>query len=156
MTPALKALTTAGLQPKLHKYRYVERGGTAASSSALGIDEHRIVKTLVFETSDGTPFIILMHGDRLVSAKALARHLGVRSVKPCPPAVAQRHSGYRVGGTSPFGTQKQLAVYVEASILEIEMIIINAGRRGLLMEIPSSSISTILRAEPVQVSLPKS
>ena len=156
MTPALRALNKAGITPVLHKYRYVERGGTAASSKALGVPEHRIIKTLVFETQEGRPLIVLMHGDRTVSTKAVARQIAVRSVKPCTPATAQKHSGYRVGGTSPFGTNKNLPIYVESSILQLETILINAGRRGLLMEIPSSILSTVLSARPIQAAIAKS
>ena len=156
MTPALRALAKAGVTPVLHKYRYVERGGTAASSKALRVSEHRIIKTLVFETENGSPLIVLMHGDRTVSTKTVARHIAVRSVKPCTPATAKKHSGYRVGGTSPFGTNRKLPIYVEASILQLESILINAGRRGLLMEIPSSILTTLLFAEPIQAAIPKS
>jgi Cys-tRNA(Pro) deacylase len=118
-TRALRALQTAGVPFDLHPYAYVERGGTRASSSALGVPHHQVIKTLVFETDAGRPLVICQHGDREVSAKELARALGVKRVQPCSPAVAQRHSGYQVGGTSPFGLRKPLPVYIESSVLTL-------------------------------------
>ncbi|MEC8025224.1 MAG: YbaK/EbsC family protein [Myxococcota bacterium] len=154
-TSALRILATAGIHPTLHTYRYKSPGGTAASSAALGIDEFKIIKTLIFETIDGIPFVVLMHGTQMVSAKALARRLQVRSVRPCSPVHAQKHSGYQVGGTSPFGMRKVLPVYVESTILKLESILINAGRRGLLMEIEPRLLQELLAATPVEVGMEK-
>ncbi len=151
-TPALRALSAAGIQHTVVVYDYIERGGTKASSSALGVDEHIVVKTLVFETSDRKPLIICQHGDRAVSAKALARLHEVRSVRPCDPTVAQRHSGYKVGGTSPFGLRKPLPVYVEASILALKEIYINGGARGVLVKIDPAVLVELLAAMPVDVA----
>ena len=155
MTPALRVLAASGIKPELHTYKYIERGGTQASSGALDIEEHRIVKTLIFETNTGQPLVVLMHGDRMVSNKALARQVGVRSVKPCNPAIAQKHSGYRVGGTSPFGLRKPLPVYVEQTILTLDWILINAGRRGLLMHISPSVLTNMLQAQPICAAIAK-
>ena len=117
MTPAIRVLREAGVGYKEHLYAYVEKGGTASTSAALGVDEHEVVKTLVFEDDRDRPFIVLMHGDRSVSTKELARQLGVKRTAPCAPEKAQKHSGYMVGGTSPFGTRTRLPVYVERSVL---------------------------------------
>lgn len=134
-TPALRALAAAGVVHEVHQYDYVERGGTRASSAALGVDEHAVIKTLVFEDDQRTPLLICQHGDRAVSAKALARVLGCKGVRPCDPTVAQRHTGYQVGGTSPFGVRKALPLYVETSILALDRIWINGGARGLLVSL---------------------
>ena len=131
-TAAIRALEQFGCEFELCEYKYVEKGGTRASSQALGADEHIIIKTLILETDQKSPLIALMHGDRQVSTKALARHLGTKTVSPCTPAHAQKHSGYQVGGTSPFGTRKTMPLYMHASIAELETIYINAGKRGLL------------------------
>jgi Cys-tRNA(Pro) deacylase len=119
----------------------------------LQIDEHRAVKTLVLEDEKGDPFLVLMHGDKQVSTKALARFLGVKSVRPCEPHVANRHTGYVVGGTSPFGTRKRLKVYVEASILDLHKVFINAGKRGLLAEMSPADITRVLNPIPVQAAI---
>lgn len=150
-TPALRMLREQGLDPVLHPYRYVPRGGAQASSEALGWPLHAVVKTLVFEDDRGEPLVVLMHGDRQVSAKALARVLGVKAVTPCRPAVAERHTGYKVGGTSPFGTRRALPVYVEAGILELDRVLINAGARGVLMELEPRRLVELLEAVPVEV-----
>lgn len=134
-TPALRWLREHDVEHVVHDYPYVERGGTSASAAALGVDEHHIVKTLVFEDNTKQPLIVLMHGDRSVSAKALARALNVRSCRPCEPAVARRHTGYQVGGTSPFGLRKPLPIHAERSILALDAIWINAGARGWLVEL---------------------
>src|SRR6185436_18369996 len=118
-----------------HVYDYVEHGGTAESARQLGVDEHAVVKTLVMQDERAQPLIVLMHGDRQVSTKNLARGIGVKSVEPCRPEVAQRHSGYLVGGTSPFGTKRAMPVYVEESVLALPAILINGGRRGYLLGI---------------------
>jgi Cys-tRNA(Pro) deacylase len=151
-TAALRQLKQSGVAFELRLYTYVERGGTRASSEALGVPEHQVIKTLVFEDDRHKPLVVLMHGDRQVSAKALARRLGLRSVSPCSPEVAQRHSGYKVGGTSPFGMRKALPVYVEASILELDTLLINGGGRGLLVELSPSVLTELLQATPVSVA----
>jgi Cys-tRNA(Pro) deacylase len=151
-TPALLALRAAGVPHEIRQYAYVERGGTRVSAEALGVDEHAVIKTIVLETSDKKPLICLMHGDKQISTKQLARVLGDKTVTPCDPAVAQRHTGYQVGGTSPFGTRKALPVYVERSILRLADIYINAGGRGLLVRIAPEVLVALLSAVPVDVA----
>lgn len=143
-TPATAFLARHGVAFTLHAYEYEERGGTRVSSAKLGVDEHEVVKTLVFEDDAKKPLLVLMHGDRQVSAKALARQLGRKSVQPCKPDVAQRHTGYLVGGTSPFGTKKPLEVYCERSITTLPRLFINAGRRGLLCSMPPAELVRVL------------
>ena len=133
-------------------YRYEEEGGTEVAAKALGVGEHLVIKTLVMEDDQKAPFIILMHGDKQVSTKELARTIGVKSVNPCTPEVALKHTGYMVGGISPFGTKKPLPVYVEESILSLPKIFINAGRRGLLVEISPSELVKVLNPIPVKVA----
>src|SRR5215510_13431352 len=132
-TPAIHALRRCGIPFTEHVYRYEDRGGTRVSSRELGVPEHSMVNTLVMEDDRRQPLIVLMHGDREVSTKALARAIGAKTVVPCRPEVAERHTGYMVGGTSPFGTRKPLPVYVERTILEIEIVYVNGGRRGFLV-----------------------
>ena len=148
-TPATRFLRSHGVEHSEHVYDYVEHGGTAESARQLGVPEHEVVKTLVMQTDRGDPFIVLMHGDRTVVTRELARALGVKSVQPCTPADAQRHTGYLVGGTSPFGTRKALPVYVEASALELPRILINGGRRGYLVGIAPGVLGALLGATPV-------
>jgi len=136
-----------------HEYEYVERGGTEVSAQSLGVSEHEVVKTLVMQDEAGKPLIILMHGDRKVSTKNLARQAGVKRIEPCKPEAAQRHSGYQVGGTSPFGTRKNLPVYLESSVLELPKIYINGGRRGFLVGIAPSEIVRTLHPQLVKVAL---
>lgn len=143
-TPATRFLVKHGVVVTLTPYEYEEGGGTKVSSQKLGVDEHEVIKTLVFEDETKTPLIILMHGDRQVSAKALARQLGVKQVQPCKPEVAQRHTGYLVGGTSPFGTKKPLKICCERSITTLPRIFINAGKRGLLCTMPPSELVRVL------------
>lgn len=143
-TPATAFLAQHGVAFSLHAYAYEERGGTKVSSAKLGVDEHEVVKTLVFEDEAKKPLLVLMHGDRQVSAKALARQLGRKSVQPCKPEVAQRHTGYLVGGTSPFGTKKPLEVCCERSITTLPRLFINAGRRGLLCSMPPAELVRVL------------
>jgi Cys-tRNA(Pro) deacylase len=133
-------------------YKYEEEGGTEVAAKALEVDEHLAIKTLVMEDDQKAPFIILMHGDKEVSTKALARTIGVKSVNPCTPQVALKHTGYMVGGISPFGTKKPLSVYVEESILSLPKIFINAGRRGLLCEMSPADLIKVLRPIPVRVA----
>lgn len=151
-TPALRWLRAQGIEHTVHTYAYVERGGAAASAAALGWELHDVVKTLVFEDQDGTPLLVLMHGDASVSAKELARSLGKKSTTPCDPAVAEKHSGYRVGGTSPFGTRKRLATYVERTVLARPRILINGGSRGVLVELKPAVLVDALGAIPVDVA----
>ncbi len=148
-TPATTWLKREHVEFTEHVYDYVDHGGTAESARQLGVDEHRVVKTLVMEDESARPLIVLMHGDRSVSTKSLARAICVKRVQPCAPAVAERHSGYQVGGTSPFGTRKRLPVYVEASILELPAILINGGRRGFLVELSPAVLTAVLGAQPV-------
>jgi Cys-tRNA(Pro) deacylase len=136
-----------------HEYDYVEHGGTEVSAHALGVPEHDVVKTLVMQDEAGKPLIVLMHGDRKVSTKNLARQAGVKRIEPCRPDAAQRHSGYPVGGTSPFGTRKRLAVYLERSILELPKIFVNGGRRGLLVGIAPDELVRTLSPLLVDVGL---
>ncbi|NML61125.1 Cys-tRNA(Pro) deacylase [Massilia sp. RP-1-19] len=136
-----------------HPYEYEEHGGTAVSSRELGVPEHDVVKTLVMQDETARPLIVLMHGDCKVSTKNLARAIHCKSVEPCKPEVAQRHTGYMVGGTSPFGTRKALPVYVEESILALEKIYINGGRRGYLVGIDPRVVVALLGAKPVQCAL---
>ncbi len=133
-------------------YKYEEEGGTEVAAKALEVDEHLAIKTLVMEDDQKAPFIILMHGDKQVSTKALARTIGVKSVNPCTPQVALKHTGYMVGGISPFGTKNPLPVYVEESILSLPKIFINAGRRGLLCEMSPADLIKVLRPIPVRVA----
>jgi len=152
-TPATVFLRQHSVNYTEHLYDYVEQGGTSVSSTRLGVDEHHVVKTLVMQDQDAQPLIVLMHGDRKVSLKNLARQIAAKSVSPCKPEVAQRHSGYQVGGTSPFGTRKVLPVYVERSILDLPKIYINGGNRGFLVGITPQVLTDILHATPVDCAL---
>jgi Cys-tRNA(Pro) deacylase len=152
-TPAVHFLRKHGIAFTEHPYRYEEHGGTRVSSRELGVDEHVVVKTLVMEDEAKRPLIVLMHGDRAVSTKQLARQTGRKAIEPCDPAVAQRHTGYAVGGTSPFGTRKPLPVFVERTILDLERLYINGGRRGLLVGMAPSDLTRVLGATPVEVAL---
>jgi len=148
-TPATQALKRSGIAFTEHVYDYVEHGGTAESSKQLGVDEHAVVKTLVMQDEKAEPLIVLMHGDRTVSLKELARQIPCKKVEPCKPEVAQRHSGYQVGGTSPFGVRKPMPVFVEATILALPKICINGGRRGYLVGIEPRVLTELLGARPV-------
>jgi Cys-tRNA(Pro) deacylase len=153
MTPATAFLKARKVVFSEHTYEYVEHGGTEVPARSLGVPEHQIVKTLVMEDEARRPLVVLMHGDRKVSTKNLARQAGRKSVEPCKPEVAQRHTGYQVGGTSPFGMKKPLPVFVERSILELPEIYINGGRRGLLVRMRSADLRTLLSVSPVDVAL---
>jgi Cys-tRNA(Pro) deacylase len=155
VTAAVRLLREKKVEFEPHLYDYVERGGTHHSAEALGVDEHAVVKTLVMETEAHKPLVVLMHGDREVSTKQLARHLGVKSVHPCDFASAQRHTGYLVGGTSPFGTRTRLAVYVERTIFELPVIYINGGKRGFLVSIEPKVLRDVLPIEEVEVAIEK-
>jgi Cys-tRNA(Pro) deacylase len=153
-TNATRVLKEQGVAYTEHLYRYEEKGGTRVSARELGVDEHAVVKTLVMEDEARHPLVVLMHGDREVSTKALARQLGKKVVEICKPEVANRHSGYVVGGTSPFGTRKQLPVYVERSILALDRIYVNGGSRGFLVGVAPSEVVRVLGATPVDVAIP--
>jgi Cys-tRNA(Pro) deacylase len=151
-TPAIRVLKDNKVDFIPKPYKYEERGGTEVAARELGVDEHLTVKTLVMEDEKKAPFIVLMHGDREVSTKELARILGVKTVQPCDPAAATRHTGYMVGGTSPFGTKKVLPVYAEETILSLPVIYINAGKKGLLVEMKPAELVRILKTTPVKVA----
>jgi Cys-tRNA(Pro) deacylase len=152
-TPATQFLRRHGVAFTEHVYDYVEHGGTAESARQLGVAEHEVIKTLVMQDERGQPLIVLMHGDKQVSTKNLARQIGAKAVEPCRPDVAQRHSGYLVGGTSPFGTRKPMPVYIEASALALPRICINGGRRGYLVGIAPGVLVECLGARPVNCAL---
>lgn len=155
VTPAVRVLRAAGVAFVPRLYDYVEKGGTSRSSAELGVDEHCVVKTLVFETDAKKPLLVLMHGDRQVSTKNLARLLGVKSIQPCKPEVAEKWTGYQVGGTSPFGTRTALPVYVERTILALPKIVINGGKRGFLVEIEPAALVHVLKPTEVAVGFVK-
>jgi Cys-tRNA(Pro) deacylase len=136
-----------------HPYKYEERGGTAVSARELGADEHSVIKTLVMEDEAQKPLIVLMHGDREVSTKELARQIGAKRISPCSPDDAHRHTGYMVGGTSPFGTRKKLPIYIEETILELPKIFINGGRRGFLVSIDPKELLRVLKPTVVHVAI---
>ncbi len=152
-TPATAWLKAQGVPYTEHPYDYVDHGGTSESARQLGMDEHSVVKTLVMQDDKAQPLVVLMHGDRQVSTKNLAREIGVKAVEPCKPEVAQRHSGYLVGGTSPFGLKKVMPVYVEASVLALPRICINGGRRGFLVGLVPQVLVSPLGAKPVHCAL---
>lgn len=153
VTQAVRVLRAHQVPFVPHLYPWKEGGGTAASSAALGVAEHAVVKTLVMEDDRARPLVVLMHGDRQVSTKNLARQIGARSVQPCKPAVADRHSGYQVGGTSPFGTKAAMPVYCERSILELPRIWINGGGRGFLVELDPKDLLRVLQPVLVDVAV---
>ena len=152
VTMAIRALRAAGVAFEPHLYDWEPHGGTRASAEALGVDEHAVVKTLIFEDETGQPLCVLMHGDREVSAKNLARAIGCKSVAPCAPAVADRHSGYQVGGTSPFGLRRAMPVYMQQTILEMHTIYINGGARGFLVGIDPREVVRVLKPTLVEVA----
>jgi Cys-tRNA(Pro) deacylase len=154
MTPAVRVLRQAGVEFSEHPYQYVERGGTAAFAGQCGVDEHTVIKTLVMEDDARRPFVVLMHGDREVSTKELARTLGVKAIQPCSPETAQRHSGYMVGGTSPFGLRREMPVYIEETILDLSRIYINGGKRGFLVGLDPRELARVLKPTPVRVAIP--
>lgn len=153
-TPATQLLKRHGVAFTGHAYDYVEHGGAQHSAQVLGLDPHAVVKTLVMQDQDARPLLVLMHGDRQVSTKNLARQIGAKSVEPCKPEVANRHSGYLVGGTSPFGTRRAMPVYIEQSILVLPRIAINGGRRGYLVQIDPQVCVQLLGARTVDCALP--
>jgi Cys-tRNA(Pro) deacylase len=153
VTPAIRALRAAGVAFTEHLYRYEEHGGTRVPARELGVDEHAVVKTLVMEDDTRRPLIVLMHGDLEVSTRQLARAVGRKHVEPCKPDVANRHSGYLVGGTSPFGTRKAMPVYVERTILDLPLAYINGGARGFLVGLAPADLIRVLNPIPVDVGI---
>ena len=152
-TPATQLLRAHGVPFTEHPYEYLEHGGAQHSAQVLGLDPFTVVKTLVMQDQDAKPLLVLMHGNRTVSTKNLARQIGAKSVEPCKPEVANRHSGYLVGGTSPFGTRRDMPVYIEQTILELPRIAINGGRRGYLIGIDPQVCVQLLGAKPVQCAI---
>jgi Cys-tRNA(Pro) deacylase len=144
VTMAVRTLRHAGIDFVPHLYRYEPGGGATAGAAALGVDPHLVIKTLIMETEDGDPLIVLMHGDREVSTKKLARLIGCRRVRPCDPDVANRHSGYLVGGTSPFGTRRTMPAYAPGTLLEVPVVYLNGGSRGFLVELSPAAIVSAL------------
>lgn len=153
VTQAVRFLREKKVDFVPHLYDYVEKGGTGESARQLGVDEHAVVKTLIFETNEKKPLIVLMHGDRQVSTKNLARHIGVKSVEPASPERASKHTGYLVGGTSPFGTRTVMPVYVERTIFDLDKIYINGGKRGFLVEMEPAVLKAVLKVEEVSVGI---
>jgi len=156
VTPATRLLKQAGIGFTPHLYTYEERGGTAVSARELGIEEHSVIKTLVMEDEQQHPMIVLMHGDREVSTKELARVIGVKAINPCNPDMALKHTGYQVGGTSPFATRKKLSVYMEATIADLPLIYLNGGKRGFLVSLSPKNVINLLKPELVEVAINKS
>ena len=152
-TPAIHLLRRHRVAFIEHPYRYEEHGGTRVSSRELGVPEHSVIKTLVMQDETRRPLIVLMHGDREVSTKALARAIGVKTVEPCRPDVAERHTGYLVGGTSPFGTRKQMPVYVERTILDLAEVYVNGGRRGFLVALAPRAFVEVLGATLIDAAI---
>ncbi len=152
-TPALRVLKEAAVKYEPMVYDYVERAGTTRIADVFGFEEHHIIKTLIMETDSKKPFVILMHGDRSVSLKNMARYLGVKAVNPCDPIQAERNSGYKCGGTSPFGTRKKMPVYVEKTILDLDYIFINGGHRGLVLKMLPTELVRVLSPVPVEVAI---
>jgi Cys-tRNA(Pro) deacylase len=153
VTAAVRMLRSEKVEYTDHLYTYEEKGGTSASSRELGVDEHSVIKTLVMEDEAGQPLIILMHGDRQVSTKELARILGVKQISPCSPDIAQKHSGYLVGGTSPFGTRRRMPVQMEESIASLEYIYVNGGKRGYLVGMKPSELIRVMKPAMVNVGI---
>jgi Cys-tRNA(Pro) deacylase len=152
-TPATMFLAKHGIQYTEHEFEYLEHGGTGHSSKMMGVPEHAVVKTLIMENEKGDPLVVLMHGDRKVSTKELARSAGMKKVAPCKPEVATRHSGYLIGGTSPFGTRKQMPIFLEKSVMDLPRIYINGGKRGYLLGMEPSVLTTVLSPVLVEVGI---
>ncbi len=153
VSPAIRVLRANGVDFTDHLYDYEDRGGTEVSARELGVDEHAVVKTLVMEDDAKRPLVVLMHGDRKVSTKELARTIGVKTIQPCNPETANRHSGYMVGGTSPFGTRKEMPVYMEQTIVDLPKIYINGGRRGYLVGVAPADVIRVLKPTLVTVGI---
>ncbi len=154
ITPAVRFLRTKGVHFVPHTYRYEEHGGTHQFAEEFGVDEHQVVKTLVFETDQKKPLLVLMHGDREVSTKQLARFIGVKQVMPCDARDAQRYTGYQFGGTSPFGTRIPLPVYAEKTILDLPKLFINGGKRGFIIEVAPSDLRSSLEIVEIEAAIP--
>jgi Cys-tRNA(Pro) deacylase len=154
-TPATQMLRHHHIEFGEHPYDYVEHGGALESARQLGLDPHQVAKTLIMEDEHGHPLVILMHGDCEVSTKNLARQAGAKKINPCMPEIAQKNSGYQVGGTSPFATRKKMPVWIEATLLNYPIIYLNGGRRGYLISVAPTVITRLLNAQPVQAALPK-
>jgi len=153
VTPAIRVLKNKGVEYTEHPYKYIEKGGTATFAKQFNIDEHAVIKTLIMEDDEKKPMVVLMHGDREVSTKELARVIAVKRVQPCTPETAQKHSGYMVGGTSPFGTRKVMPVYLEETVLNLPKIYINGGKRGYLIGIDPKEIVRVLKPVLVRVGI---
>lgn len=153
VTAAIRALRAAKVPYEIFQYPYVERGGTSASSNALGVSEHRVIKTLVFADEQDNPWMVLMHGDHSVSSGALAKAAGTKSMKPARPEQAEKWTGYQVGGTSPFGTRRSIPLMVEESILQLENVWVNGGKRGFLIQLQPNVFLTVLKGHPVSVGV---
>lgn len=151
VTPAVRVLREHGVEFTHHPYEYEERGGTAVSAREIGVDEHAVIKTLVMEDDARHPMIVLMHGDREVSTKNLARRLGVKAIAPCEPAVADRHSGYQVGGTSPFGTRRAMPVYLQRTVADLPYVYVNGGKRGYLVGVKPADLVRVLKPTLVDI-----
>jgi len=154
-TPATQFLAEQGVEYTEHEFEYLEHGWTGHSSKMLGVPEHEVVKTLIMENEKGEPLVVLMHGDRKVSTKELARAAGMKRIAPCRPEVATRHSGYLIGGTSPFGTRKRMPVFLEKGVLDLSRIYINRGRRGYLLGMAPSELVRVLSPQVVEVGIPE-
>lgn len=154
VTPAVRALRAAGIAFQGHPYPYVDGGGTEHFAHEHGVDEHLVIKTLVMEDDAGQPLIVLMHGDRQVSTQALARHIGAKRIKPCSPEIAERQTGYQVGGTSPFGTRRRLPIYCEQTIADLPRIYINGGKRGYIISLATDEALRLLAATRVAMAQP--
>jgi Cys-tRNA(Pro) deacylase len=152
-TPATAFLAKKGVQYTEHEFDYIEHGGTSHSSTSLGVPEHQVVKTLIMENERGDPLVVLMHGDRKVSTKELARQAGMKRIAPCKPETATRHSGYLIGGTSPFGTRKEMPIFLERSVLALPRIYINGGRRGYLLGMEPDALTRALSPKLVDVAI---
>ena len=152
VTQAVRQLRAAGVAFEPHVFTYEPKGGTRHSAEVLGVDEHLVIKTLVFEDDEKRPLVVLMHGDREVSTRNLARQIGARATRPCAPEVADRHSGYQVGGTSPFGLRKAMPIYMERTIAELPRMFINGGARGFLVEIAPADLVRVLAPTPVDAA----
>lgn len=153
MTLAIRMLLDNNVEFTPHLFPYEEKGGTGHSSKELGVPEHSVIKTLIMENDSKEPLVILMHGDMQVSTKNLARTIGVKSISPCKPEVADKHSGYQIGGTSPFGTKRKMPVYIEKSILDLDLIYINGGKRGYLVSINPKELIRLLNPTAVEVGI---
>lgn len=155
VTLAVRALRTARVDFSDHLYEYEEKGGTAVSARELGVDEHTVIKTIIMEDEDKNPLVVLMHGDLEISGKELARFIGVKTIIPCTPETATKHTGYLVGGTSPFGTRKSMPIFMEETILELPKVYINGGKRGYLVGLSPKDIQRLLQPKLVKVGIPK-